>query len=149
MKKCTKYFLILIILINFCYPKSIVLPFKKFSIENLNKNKTINDLIIFHIYTNITMGTPTQIVAHFIELDDFSFTYQEKLISRDDKKYPRRDYFNLQNFWFERRKSKSYYLDVDEQLSADIYYFERYNDTIFKIENFTANFLNSLASQGH
>ena len=149
MKKCTKYFLILIILINFCYPKSIVLPFKKFSIENLNKNKTINDLIIFHIYTNITMGTPTQTVAHFIELDDFSFTYQEKLISRDDKKYSRRDYFNLQNFWFERRKSKSYYLEVDEQLSADIYYFERYNDTIIKIENFRANFLNYLASQGH
>ena len=149
MKECPINIVFLIILINFCNPKSIILPFKKFSIENINKNKTINDLILFHIYTNITMGTPTQTVAHFIELDDFSFTYQEKLISRDDKKYSRRDYFNLQNFWFERRKSSSYNLDVDEQLSSDTYYFERYNDSIIKVENFRANFLNYLASQGH
>ena len=150
MKKCPKYIIVfLVILINFCYPKSIILPFKKFSVENLNKNKTINDLILFHIYTNITMGTPKQIVAHFIEIDDFSFVYQEKLISKNDNKFSRKDYFNLQNFWFERRKSSSYNLDVDEQLCSDTYYFERYKDSIIKVENFRANFFNFLSSQSH
>ena len=149
MEKFQKYILFIITLINFCYPKGIILPFKKFSIENINKNKTINDLILFHIYTNISMGTPTQIVAHFIEMDDYSFMYQEKLISKDDKKFSRSDYFNLQNFWFERRKSSSYNLNVEEQLSSDVYYFERYNDSIIKVENFRANFLNYLASQSH
>ena len=149
MKKCQINILFLIMLIIYCYSKNIILPFKKFSIENLNGNRTINDLIVFHIYTNITMGTPTQTVAHFIELDDLSFSYQEKLISRDDKKYSRKDYFNLQNFWFERRKSQSYYLDVDIQLCSEIYYFERYNDSKIKVEKFRANFLTYLMSQSH
>jgi hypothetical protein len=132
-----------------CQSKSIILPFKKFSVENLNKNKTINDLILFHIYTNISMGTPTQTVAHFIELDEFSFMYQEKYLSRNDKIYSKKDYFNLQNFWFDRRKSKSYILDTDEQICSDIYYFENLDKSIIKVENFRANFLNYLASQNH
>jgi hypothetical protein len=60
------------------------------------------------------MGTPIQTVAHFIELDDFSFMYREKYLSRNDKIYSKKDYFNLKNFWFDRRKFKSYILDVDE-----------------------------------
>ena len=149
MKKCQINILLLILFINISSQKNIILPFKKFSIENLTKNKTINDLILFHIYTNITMGTPLQTVAHFIQLDDFSFMYEEKLISRNDKKFSRGDFFKLQNFWFERRKSTSYYLDVDEQICSDIYYFERYNDTKIKVEKFRANFLNYLISQSH
>ena len=149
MKKCQINILLLILFINISFQKNIILPFKKFSIENLTKNKTINDLILFHIYTNITMGTPLQTVAHFIQLDDFSFMYEEKLISRNDKKFSRGDFFKLQNFWFERRKSTSYYLDVDEQICSDIYYFERYNDTKIKVEQFRANFLNYLISQSH
>ena len=133
----------------FCQQKNIILPFKKFSVENLNKNKTVNDLIIFHIYTNITMGTPTQNVAHFIELDDFSFMYQEQYISRNDKKYSRKDYFELKDFWFDRRKSTSYFLDVDEQICSDIYYFEKLDKSIIKVEQFRANFLTYLASQNH
>jgi len=138
---------LLLIFFFFCQSKNIILPFKKFSIENLNKNKTINDLILFHIYTNISMGTPTQTVAHFIELDDFSFMYQEKFISRNDKIFSKKDYFNLQNFWFNRIKSKSYILDVDEQICSDLYYFESLDKSIIKVENFRANFLNYLASQ--
>ena len=130
-----------------CQSKNIVLPFKKFSVENLNKNKTINDLILFHIYTNISMGTPTQNVAHFIELNDFSFMYQEQLLSRNDKLYSRKDYHNLQNFWFDRRKSTSYFLDVDEQICSDIYFFETLDKSFIKVEQFRANFLNYLASQ--
>lgn len=49
----------------FCKSKNIILPFRKISIENFNGNKTINDLINYNIYTNISMGTPPQIVAHF------------------------------------------------------------------------------------
>ena len=139
----------LFIFFFFCQPKNIILPFKKFSVENLNGNKTINDLILFHIYTNITMGTPTQTVAHFLELDDFSFMYQEKYISKNDKIFSRKDYFNLQNFWFDRRKSKSYILDVDEQICSDTYYFENLDNSIIKVEQFRANFLNYLASQSH
>ena len=140
---------ILFIFIDFCQSKNIILPFKKFSVENLNKNKTINDLILFHIYTNITMGTPSQIVAHFIELNDFSFMYQEVLLSRNDKIYSRQDYFKLNNFWFDRRKSQSYFLDIDEQICSDIYYFETLDKSIIKVENFRATFLNYLASQNH
>ena len=138
---------LLFIFFFFCQSKNIILPFKKFSVENLNKNKTINDLILFHIYTNISMGTPTQTVAHFIELDDFSFMYQEKFISRNDKIFSRKDYYNLKNFWFDRRKSKSYILDIDEQICSDLYYFESLDKSIIKVENFRANFLNYLASQ--
>ena len=118
MKNLKDNFLIklflLFIFFFLCQSKNIILPFKKFSVENLNKNKTINDLIQFHIYINISMGTPIQTVAHFIELDDFSFMYREKYLSRNDKIYSKKDYFNLKNFWFDRRKSKSYILDVDE-----------------------------------
>ena len=151
MKNLKNNFLInlflLFIYFILCQSKSIILPFKKFSVENLNKNKTINDLIQFHIYTNISMGTPTQMVAHFIELDDFSFMYQDKYLSRNDKIYSKKDYYNLQNFWFDRRKSKSYILDVDEQICSDIYYFEKLDKSIIKVENFRANFFNYLATQ--
>jgi hypothetical protein len=75
--------------------------------------------------------------------------YQEKYVSRNDKIYSRQDYFYLQNFWFDRRKSKSYILDVDEQLCSDTYYFENLDKSIIKVENFRANFLNYLASQSH
>ena len=139
--------IILFIFFIFCQSKNIILPFKKFSVENLNKNKTINDLILFHIYTNISMGTPTQTVAHFIELNDFSFMYQEQLLSRNDKLYSRKDYRNLQNFWFDRRKSSSYFLDVDEQICSDTYYFENLEKSVIKAEGFRANFMNYLASQ--
>ena len=139
--------IILFIFFIFCQSKNIILPFKKFSVENLNKNKTINDLILFHIYTNISMGTPTQTVAHFIELNDFSFMYQEQLLSRNDKLYSRKDYRNLQNFWFDRRKSSSYFLDVDEQICSDTYYFENLDKSVIKAEGFRANFMNYLASQ--
>ena len=143
--KIILFFLFIFFII--CQSKNIVLPFKKFSVENLNKNKTINDLILFHIYTNISMGTPTQKVAHFIELNDFSFMYQEQLLSRNDKIYSKKDYHNLQNFWFDRRKSKTYFLDVDEQICSDTYYFENLDKSIIRVEKFRANFLNYLASQ--
>ena len=57
---------IILNLIFLIHSKNIVLPFKKITIEDFNGRKTIDDLISYHIYTNITMGTPHQIVAHFI-----------------------------------------------------------------------------------
>ena len=61
--------------------KNIVLPFKKITIEDFNGRKTIYDLISYHIYANITMGTPPQIVAHFIEQSEYSFHFKKRILS--------------------------------------------------------------------
>ena len=65
----------------FSQNKNIILPFKKITIEDFNGNNTINDLITYNIYTNISMGTPPQIVAHFFDQNDFSFYFQKKMLS--------------------------------------------------------------------
>ena len=55
--------------------KNIFLPFKKITVEYLNETKTISDFIKYHIYTNISMGTPKKEVAHFIIHSNYFFYY--------------------------------------------------------------------------
>ena len=55
--------------------KSLVFPFKKLTIEYFNTTKSISDFINFHIYTNISIGTPKTSVAHFITNIGQSFSY--------------------------------------------------------------------------
>ena len=53
--------------------KNIILPFNKITIENFSGIKSIEDLISYNIYSNVSMGTPPQKVAHFIDQTDYSF----------------------------------------------------------------------------
>ena len=58
-------------------PKNLCFPFKKLTIEYLNKTKSISDFINFNIYSNISMGTPKKSVAHFITKADQLFYYNK------------------------------------------------------------------------
>ena len=55
--------------------ENLFFPFKKLTIEYLNKTKIISDFINFNIYTNISIGTPKKPVAHFITSNSQSFSY--------------------------------------------------------------------------
>ena len=68
--------------------KNLLFPFKKLTIEYLNKTKSISDFIDFNIYTNISMGTPKRSVAHFITDNDQLFYYNDlSLHSHSSKEY--------------------------------------------------------------
>ena len=70
------------------HSKNLCFPFKKLTIEYLNKTKSIADFIDFNIYTNISMGTPKKLVAHFITKDDQLFYYNKlKIHSHYNKEF--------------------------------------------------------------
>ena len=74
------FFINIIIIINhisFFYSKNIILPFNKLTFENFTGLKTINDLINYNIYTNISVGTPPQTVAHFIDPTNYGFQFKK------------------------------------------------------------------------
>lgn len=120
---------------------NIILPFNRLTIELFNQKKTINDLINYNIYTNISMGTPPQIVAHFIDQNDYWYYFQKKFIShrtfksRDIEK----EFENLTNFWFFENNSYTYNLNKKEGIFSDVYYFQTLNNTQIKVDNFRSN----------
>ena len=139
--------LLFVNIIIFNYSKNIILPFKKISIEDFNGRKTIDDLITFNIYTNISMGTPPQIVAHFIEQDDYIFNFKKRILSYNNVKSSKflENYENLTNFWFNNKKSSTFIMDNDKGFCTDVYYFNTLNNTIKKIENLRHNiYLNDI-----
>ena len=146
-KKIFHIFLYLALL-NYINSKNIILPFKKISYGNFLEKRTINDLISYHIYTTISMGTPLQTVAHFIDLKDYSFYFKEVILSFDLKKYSdiKKTYFNLKNFWFDEEKSTSFSVDYDEGIGSDTYYFQNNKYKTIKIENFRHNIYSNAIS---
>ena len=69
--------ILLFINIKLILSKNLLFPFKKLTIEYLNKTKSMADFIDFNIYTNISMGTPRKSVAHFITNGDQLFYYNK------------------------------------------------------------------------
>ena len=137
-------FLNFIQLINILYfldCKIIILPFNKITIENFLQNKTINDFINYNIYTNISIGTPPQIVGHFIDQDDYWYYFKKPLISHNKTKLNQimKNYENLKDFWFIEKNSSSLYINNEEGLFSDVYYFRTLNDSIIKMDNFESN----------
>ena len=125
---------------NLFQSKNIVLPFQKISIENFNGRKTIDDLISFYIYTNISMGTPPQIVAHFLDQKEYAFHFKKRMLSYNNRKINKFfDLENLTNFWFDKKKSSTFIQNDNETFGSDIYYFYTLNNTKVKIEDFKHN----------
>ncbi len=115
--------------------KNIVLPFNKLTIGNFNGHKSIDDLITYNIYTNISIGTPPQRVAHFIDPTDYSFNFQKKLITYGNAKFApyTSQYENLTNFWFQEKKSSTFFRNYTTGFCTDIYYFNNLNNEKIEI----------------
>ena len=133
--------ILLFINIFFLYKsKNIVLPFNKISIEDYNGRKTIDDYINYYIYTNISMGTPIQIVSHFIFQDEYYFNFKKRQLSYN---YIKSSIFlnkeNLSSFWFDNNKSSTSIINDDEEVFSDVYYFDTLNNSIIKVENLRHN----------
>ena len=80
--------ILLITFLDLLQLKNLFFPFKKLTIEYLNKTKSISDFIDFNIYTNISMGTPRKKVAHFITNGDQLFYYNNlRLHSHSSKEF--------------------------------------------------------------
>jgi len=128
-----------IILFYNYYGKNIVLPFKKISIEDYNdKGRTINDLLSFIIYTNITMGTPPQPVAHIIEQKQDIFLYKKIELSYNSEKYDKnleQKIINSTNFWYKTDNSSTFNLiDGYYMIYSDIFYFQNLDNNQTKTE---------------
>ena len=134
-------FIQLINIFYFINCKNIILPFNKITIEHFSQSKTINDLINYNIYANISMGSPPQIVAHFIDQDEYWYYFQKRLLSHKAVKSNEiiKEFENLTNFWFSENISSTYVLNKRELYFSDIYYFQTLNKTQLKVENFRAN----------
>ena len=121
---------VLFIIINnilFLNCSNIILPFRKLTIGNFDGNKSIDDLITFNIYTKISVGTPPQTVAHFIDPTLSSFNYQRRLLTYGNNKFKPflSQYDNLTNFWFDESKSTTFTSKNEEAFNAcsDVFHF--------------------------
>jgi len=121
--------------------KNIVLSFNKITIEDYNGRKTIDDYINYNLYTNISMGTPPQMVSHFILQDEYYFIFKKKTsLSYNYYKFSQfLNKENLSNFWFDNNKSSTFMIDDDEEVFKDIYYFYTLNNSITKVVNLSHN----------
>ena len=114
--------LLIINSISFLNSKNIILPFNKLTIGNFNGLKTIDNLINYNLYTNISIGTPPQNIAHFIDPTDYSFHFQKKLLTYGNNKFSPflRQYENLTNFWFQEKKSSTFFRNDSTGFCTDI-----------------------------
>ena len=116
--------------------KSIILPFKKITLEDFNDTRTINDLFSFNLYTNISMGTPPQTVAHLIKQESDFFYYKKMQLSYNSNKYNKFEKIieNLTYFLYDNENSSTYVLNDGYYLIAsDEFYFKNLNKTETKI----------------
>ena len=125
--------------------KNLVFPFKKLTIEYLNKTKSIADFINFHIYTNITMGTPPQIVGHFITRSDRPFYYDNIQLhhGHQDKNFDlvQEEIENALKIYYKTESSTSF-KEIDDYygLYSDLYYLYDLNHKEIKINlNYNIN----------
>ena len=106
--------------------KHIFFPFKKMTIESLNKLKTISDFIDFNIYTNIKFGTPPKNIAHFILRSNSFFSFRTlDLQSHETSEYKNIEKTILEslNNYFTIKSSSSFeIIDNEFGIYSDIYY---------------------------
>ena len=127
-------FLLLIYIIlqifTFLNCKNIVLPFDKITIGIFNSLKSLDDLINYNIYTNVTIGTPPQTVAHFIDPTEYSFNFKKKILTFGNNKFSPflSKYENFSNFWFKEEKSSTFYKNETNGFCTDIFYFNNLNE---------------------
>ena len=123
--------IIFINIIFYSYLNNIILPFKKITIEDFNGRKTIEDFITYNIYTNISMGSPPQIVAHFLDQTDFTFHFKKRLLSYNYSNFSKflGDYNHLTNFWFNNKKSSTFIVNETDNFCSDVFYFYTLNNT--------------------
>ena len=134
------HFIFYINILYFSQNKNIILPFKKITIEDFNGNNTINDLITYNIYTNISMGTPPQTVAHFFDQNDFSFYFQKKMLSHQYIKTKTLDNYDKKtNFWFNNKNSSTFIMKDKDSFSTETFYFNTLNNSKIKIDNLRYN----------
>ena len=129
-------YIIIELLFVFFNCKNIVLPFKKITIGNFNGQKTLEDLINYNIYTNISIGTPPQEdTTQGTSQDDtkttiYSFNFQKKQITFGNVKFMPyiKQYEKLSNFWFNETKSSTFLSNDTTLYFSDIFYFENLNE---------------------
>ena len=87
------------------------------------------------------MGTPPQMVSHFILQDEYYFIFKKKTsLSYNYYKFSQfLNKENLSNFWFDNNKSSTFIIDDDEEVFKDIYYFYTINNSIAKVVNLSHN----------
>ena len=105
--------------------KNLLFPFKKLTIEYLNSTKSISDFIDFNIYTNITMGTPSKNVGHFIKNADNLFYYSSLALhytGRQDYEKIQKEIENSISFYYFAKESSSH-IEIDDYdgLYSDTY----------------------------
>lgn len=135
----------------FLHCKNIILPFNKITIEDFSQNKTINNFINYNIYSNISIGTPPQIVAHFIDQNDYWYYFKKPILSHNKNKSNKiiKEFENLTDFWFKENISSTYILDRKEGYFSDIYFFQTLNETQIKIDDFRSNIFFQSNSEKH
>ena len=139
-----KKIFLLLILIKLFQSKNILFPFKKLTIEYLNKTKSISDFVHYNIYTNIEMGTPKKSVAHFITRGNVLFYYNYLYLhSHSSKAYDeiQQKVENSTNLYYIPNDSSSFEtINRDYQVYSDIYYLYDLNkDEKVKKLNFNMN----------
>ena len=125
--------IIFLIFFEIFHLKNLFFPFKKLTIESLNKTKSISDFINFNIYTNISMGTPKKPVAHFITNTDQLFHYNDlRLHSHSSKEYNeiQNKIENSMNIYYTPKKSTSFKsIDIFFHIYSDEYILYDSNNT--------------------
>ena len=133
-------YLLIKISIIFCYlnNKTVVLPFSKISIGNIgtnnNEENILSDMINYNIYTKISIGTPPQSVAHFIEPQANFFEYKYKSISNINNTSINYEnlYKSKQNFFYSENSSSTFKNHSDDPRAyTDIIYFNESLKTNF------------------
>ena len=125
--------ILLFINIKLILSKNLLFPFKKLTIEYLNKTKSMADFIDFNIYTNISMGTPRKSVAHFITNGDQLFYYNKlRLHSHLSEEFDeiQNKIENSINIYYTPVNSTTFNtIDQYYQVFSDIYSFYDLNQT--------------------
>ena len=116
--------------------KNLVFPFKKLTIEYLNKTKTISDFINFNIYINFSIGTPKKHVAHFITSNSQSFLYDSMHLHYRGGKINnnmQKEIENSLNIFYAPQNSSTFdKIDINNNLYSDFFYLHDINNDEIK-----------------
>ena len=98
------------ILFYFIYTKNIVLNINKISFNDFIQEKKIDDYINYDIYTEIKLGTPPQLVTHFIEPHERVFQFKKIEINYNKNKFNNSviNFFENKFYYFNSSKSITY-----------------------------------------
>ena len=98
------------ILFYFIYSKNIALNINKISFNDFIQEKKIDDYINYDIYTEIKLGTPPQLVTHFIEPHERVFQFKKIEINYNKNKFNNSviNFFENTFYYFNSSKSITY-----------------------------------------